>query len=101
THAKTYPASESHEDEAVSIAVDPFDMPDKAAIFKVNYRQSGFLPVRLIVSNDGNGTIMLDELKVEYITADRTKLRPATTNDVYRRLARAGRSPDKPPIQLP
>lgn len=102
--AKTYPAHESHDDERVSIAIDPFDMPDKAKIFRINYREKGFLPIRLIISNDSDGYLMLNDLKIEYITAKRDKIEPATTDDIYRRVVHLKRNPASPPrvpIPLP
>lgn len=101
THAKTYPAVEVHDDERVSIAIDPFDMPEKAAIFRVNYKDHEILPVRVIISNDSDRTLMLSDLKVQYITVQRDKLEPATNDDLYRRLARAVKRPDKKGVQLP
>jgi hypothetical protein len=102
THAKTYPAHETHDDEGVSIAIDPFDMPDKAAGFRVKYKDNGVLPVRLIVSNDSDKTLMLDDLQIKYITVSRDKLEPMATEDLYRRLARTGNIPGKkPPVPLP
>ena len=103
-HAKTYPAHESHEDEKVSIAVDPYDMPDKAAIFVVNYRDQGFLPMQFIVSNDGDQPLSLIDMQAELITADRSKIPPATTDDLYRRLGRQTRRGDEParnPLPVP
>src|SRR5579864_1737459 len=73
-HARTYPLHETHDDEKVTIAVDPYDAPDKASIFKTNYHEHGFFVVRLIISNDSDKTLMLDDVKVEYITAKREKL---------------------------
>jgi hypothetical protein len=101
THAKTYPAREVHEDEGVSVAIDPFDMADKAAVFKVKYKDHGFLPVRLIISNDSDKTVMLDDLQVQYITVNRSKLEPADRDALYRRLAHGGNRPDKPGVRLP
>lgn len=102
THAKTYPAHETHDDEGVSIAIDPFDMPDKTAGFKVKYKDNGILPVRLIISNDSDKTVMLDDLQIKYITVSRDKLEPLATQDLYRRLARTGNIPGKkPPVPLP
>ncbi len=88
THARTYPLHDSHDDEKVTVAVDPYDTPDKASIFKGNYLDHGFFVVRLIVSNDSEKTLMLDDLKVEYITAKREKLQPAGDIDIYRRLVK-------------
>ncbi len=96
-HANTYPAHESHDDEKVSIAVDPYDIPDKAAIFVVNYKDSGFLPMQFIISNDGGEAVSLIDMEVELITADRSKIPPATVDDLYRRLGRQTRRGDETP----
>jgi len=101
THANTYPAHETHEDESVTIAIDPYDSPEKAAIFKLKYGELGFLPIRLIVSNDSSKALMLQDLKVEYITAHRDKLQPATKEDMYRRIARPEKATSKPKINIP
>jgi len=105
-HANTYPAHEAHEGEKVSIAADPYDMPDKAAIFVVNYKASGLLPLQFIISNDGDQAISLVDMQVELITADRSKIPPATVDDLYRRLSRQKRRGDEParnplPVPLP
>jgi hypothetical protein len=105
-HANTYPAHEAHDDEKVSIAADPYDLPDKAAIFVVNYKDSDLLPMQFILSNDGDQAISLVDMQVELITADRSKIPPATVDDLYRRLARQTRRGDEParnplPVPLP
>lgn len=103
-HAKTYPARDEHPDEQVTIAADPYDMPDKASIFNVNYKDEDFLPVRLIVSNDGNDPVQLVDVKVELITANRSKIPPATVDDLYRRighLKHKGNEPKRIPLPLP
>jgi hypothetical protein len=105
-HAKTYPAHEAHEMEKLSIAVDPYDMPDKAAVFVTPYRKEGILPVHLIFSNDGKQPVSLLDLKVELITVKRVKIQPATPDDLYRKLSRQTRRGDEPsrnplPIPLP
>jgi len=100
-HAKTYPAFESHDDEKVCIAVEPYDRPPHASVFHVNYRENGFLVLRLIISNDGGKPLMLDSLKINYITGHRDKLDPATTNDVIRRLSHPSRPDTRPQVRLP
>jgi hypothetical protein len=104
THAKTYPAHEAHDDEKVSIAIDPFDTPEKAAIFHTKFRDYGFLPVRIIVSNDGDQTLILHDLSIEYITANRHRLEPGSNDELYRRLAHVegpNRKGPALPIPLP
>src|SRR5947209_12631379 len=101
SHAKTYPAHETHDDEKVSIAIDPFDMADKAKVFKVNYQEKGLLPVRVIISNDSDAYLMLNDLKIEFITVRREKLEPLTSDDIYRKLLKTDSRPDKPGVKLP
>ena len=103
-HAKTYPARDAHEDEKVTIAADPYDMLDKASIFTVNYKQEGFLPIRLMVSNDGDQPISLADMQVELVTARRTKIQPAVPDDIYRRITRQPVRGDRPgpnPLPIP
>jgi hypothetical protein len=100
--AATYPAHESHDDEKVAIALDPYDSPQKAdAIFKLKYRDYGFLPVRLIITNDGDKPLMLDSAKIELITAHRDKIQPAVRDDIFRRIARPEKAGSRPQVQLP
>jgi len=95
--AATYPAHDVHSNEGVAVALDPYDKPDKAGIFLIKYRELGFLPVLLVVTNDSDETISLSDVKAEFVTADRTKIAPADQDDIYRRVshpsANAGRSP--------
>lgn len=98
---KTYPAHESHDDEKVSIAIDPYDTPDKAKIFRTNYQGKGFLPIRLIIANDSDDFLMMNDVQIQYITAKRDKIDPATTDDIYRRVVRLKGNPSKPKVPLP
>jgi len=103
-HAKTYPARDAHDDEKVTIAVDPYDMPDKASSFTVNYKQEGFLPMLFIVSNDSGQPISLADMKVELVTAKRVKVPAAVPDDIYRRITRQpvrGDSTSRSPLPIP
>src|SRR5512140_1859178 len=103
-HAKTYPARDEHPMENVTIAIDPYDMADKTSgVFTVDYKNAGFLPVHFIISNDGNQPVVLIGMKVEFITVHKTKIQPATSDDIYRRIGKVSR-PDKPrvvPLPIP
>jgi hypothetical protein len=101
-HASTYSLHESHNDEKVTIAVEPCDTPATTGVFKNNYQERGLFPVRLLISNDSDQTLMLQDLKIEYITARRDKLQPATDADIYRKFVRPNRA-DKshPGVHLP
>jgi hypothetical protein len=98
--ARNYPAHDEHPTEKVAIAVDPYDMADKAQIFSTNYSSYGYLPVFFIVTNDSDQPVALSGMKAQLITVNRTKLLPANTDDLVRRLSRPSRN-DRPGVQLP
>jgi hypothetical protein len=86
--AKSYPAHDEHPSEAVTLALDPYDMADKASIFSVHYSDVGLMPIFVVITNDGEQPVSLSGMKAELITVDRTKIPPATEDDIYRRIAR-------------
>lgn len=100
-HAKTYPARDEHPQENVTIAADPYDMPDKAAIFTLPYKERGLLPVYLIITNDGDQPISLSDMKVQLVTARKDKLFPADSDDLRRRFSRLKRRPGEPDTRSP
>jgi hypothetical protein len=99
--AINYPAHDFHRDEKVAIAADPYDKPDKAKIFSVNYAGHGFLPVFFVVTNDGDQPLSIGNLQVTLITANHSKLTPVTTDDLYRRLSNPQSSTRPSPLPLP
>ncbi len=74
--AHSYPAHDDHPAEKVSIAVDPYDVEDKASIFSVNYRNHGYMPVFFVITNDGDQPVSLVGMKAQLNTKDRSKLLP-------------------------
>lgn len=86
--AKTYPAHDEHPGEAVTLALDPYDMADKASIFSVHYSDVGLMPMFVVITNDGDQPVSLAGMKAELVTVDRTKIPPATEDDIFRRIAR-------------
>jgi hypothetical protein len=101
--ARTYPAHDDHPTEEVAVAVDPYDVEDKAAIFSVNYRSYGYMPVFFVITNDGDQPVSLAGMKAQLNTKDRSKLFPSTTDDLLRRLSHPTRNdrPNTLPIPLP
>jgi hypothetical protein len=98
--AHNYPAHDEHPTEKVVMAVDPYDMADKAQIFNTNYSGYGYLPIFFVVTNDSDQPVALSGMKAQLITVNRTKLLPANTDDLVRRLSRPSRN-DRPGVQLP
>ncbi len=99
--AKTYPAHDDHSDEKVAIAADSYDTPDKAKIFSVDFRDHGFLPIFFVVTNDGNQPISIANMEVKLITANRSKLNPASSDDIYRRLNNPQAATRPSPLPIP
>ena len=99
--AKTYPARDEHSDEAVTLALDPYDMADKANIFSVRYKEIGILPILLVVTNDGDQPVLLAGMRAELVTVDRAKLSPVTPDDIERRLSHPSASANRYPLPFP
>ena len=85
---KTYPAHDEHSVESVTLGLDPYDLPDKASIFSVHYGDVGLMPIFVVITNDGDQTVALSGMKAELVTVNRTKIPPASEDDIYRRIAR-------------
>jgi hypothetical protein len=99
--AKTYPAHDDHTDEMVAVAADPYDTPDKAKIFSVNFHDHGFLPIFLVVTNDGGQPVSIANMQVTLTTANREKLTPLTPEDIYRRLTNPRANLKPIPLPIP
>jgi hypothetical protein len=87
--ADHYPAFVRQANEHVVIAVDPYDTSTKASIFRINYAETTILPLRIIVTNEGDTPISLDNARIDFITAAGDKIRAAEPRDVERALDRA------------
>jgi hypothetical protein len=99
--AKTYPAHDQHPMEAVTVAVDPYDLAEKTTIFSVHYSELGFLPIFVIVTNDGNQPLELSGMKAQLVTVNRAKLSAAGQDDIARRLTRPSANTNRYPIPFP
>jgi hypothetical protein len=98
--AQTYPAHDDHTDEKIAIAADPYETADKAKIFSVNFHEHGILPIFFVVTNDSNQPISVANLQVTLTTANRDKLTPISTEDIYRRISNP-QANTRPPEPLP
>jgi len=99
--AASYSAHDSHSNEAVTVGLDPYDAPEKANIFSVHYSEIGFLPIFVVITNDGDQPISLADTKTQLVTRDRSKLDPATNDDIYRRISRPISSVSPNPLPWP
>ena len=85
--AFNYPAHDLHRDEQVTIAADPYDTPDKAKIFTINFAEHGFLPIFFIVTNDGDQPVSIINMQITLMTSKGSKLTPVDIDGLYRRLS--------------
>lgn len=81
--ATTYGDVDAHPAEHVSIAAEPFS-GSRAEFFKLNYPAYGVLPVRMIVTNDGDKPISFAEARIDFITAAGDKIPAAQIEDLQR-----------------
>lgn len=103
--AQTYPAHDDNKLAKVAVAADPYDLADKQAIFPhVKFADAEFLPLNLVITNDGDRAVSLVDMKVELVTARKTRLLPAEPEDIYRRITHVksvANEPTRSPIPLP
>ena len=59
-----FAAVEVHDEEQVAIAAEPYDTKEKESIFRVDYLGHGVMPVRLIVTNNGDRPISLRDARI-------------------------------------
>jgi hypothetical protein len=80
--ASSYPAKQTQ--AHVTIAAEPFvnDEQARPAFGKANPYKYGVLPVLVVIQNDGDRTLTFDELRVEYIQADRNKVESTPASEV-------------------
>lgn len=84
--ADKYAAFDMHTPEKVTIAADPCDDPKVCPFFRLPYLQHGFLPVRVVITNDSDRALSLDEVRIQFISANNDKIPAALPDDLQRRL---------------
>ncbi len=99
--ATTFAAVEVHDDEKLAIAAEPYDTREKESIFRVDYLSHGVMPVRLIVTNNGNKPISLRDARILFMTAGGDKIQAAEPEDVERLMTRKEREGSKIPMPGP
>lgn len=99
--ARTYPAHDDHPTEKIAVAVDPYDLEDKASIFNVNWRNYGYMPVFFVITNDSDQPVSLVGMTAQLNTKDRSKLLPATMDDLLRRISHPTRNDHQNTLPIP
>ena len=99
--AFSYPAHDHHGNENVTVGLDPYDTPTKSSIFTVHYRENELLLILVVITNDSDQLVQLSEMKIELVTADRTKLTPLSEDDIFRRISHPKASGTRYPVPFP
>jgi hypothetical protein len=99
--ATSFAAVEAHADEKVAIAAEPYDTREKEAIFRVDYLGHGVMPVRLIVTNQGDKPISLRDARILFQTAAGDRIQAAEPGDVERLMTRKEREGSSVPLPGP
>src|ERR1700733_12577983 len=84
--ANQYAAFETHANEKVTVAADPCDDPRDCDFFRLPYIQHGFIPIRVIFTNDGDTPISLDDARIQFISINNDVIPAATLDDIQRLL---------------
>ena len=99
--ASSFAAVEVHGDEKVAIAAEPYDTKEKESIFRVDYLSHGVMPVRLIVTNQGDKPISLRDARILFLTAAGDRIQAAEPEDVERLMTRKEREGKSVPLPGP
>ncbi|MGC2163909.1 MAG: hypothetical protein WA634_18550 [Silvibacterium sp.] len=86
--ASTYASFDAHAAERVVIAAEPYDTKEKGKIFRVPYVDNNFMPIYIVVTNNGDKPISLDQARIDFISAKGDKIPAAVPDDVERRMTR-------------
>src|ERR1700727_1195585 len=87
--ATTFADVEVHDDDKLAIAAEPYDTKEKESLFRVDYLSHGVMPVRLIVTNNGDKPISLRDARILFYTAGGDRIQAAEPEDVERLMPRA------------
>ncbi len=96
--ATTFAAVEIHDEEKVAIAAEPYDTREKESIFRVDYLSHGVMPVRLIVTNNGDRPISLRDARILFQTPAGDRIQAAEPEEVERLMTQKERQGTKIPL---
>jgi hypothetical protein len=99
--ATSFAAVEVHDKEKVAIAAEPYDTKEKEAIFRIDYLSHGVMPVRLIITNNGDRPISLRDARILFQTPSGDRIQAAEPEDVERLMSRKEREGSKLPMPGP
>jgi len=84
--AAKYVLHDEHANEKVTVAAIPCLEQKDCPFFRLPYVSHGFIPVRVVITNDRDDALNLDEVRIQFLPAEGDKEPAATPEDLNRRL---------------
>ena len=82
--AAQYPLHETH--NHITIAAEPGDTREAEPNTRLDYAHHGYMPFRVIVTNDSDAVISLDDVRIHFISAHNDVIQAATDEELQRRM---------------
>jgi len=82
--AAQYPCHDSHNN--ITVAAEPGDIKDTEPNTRLDYAHHGFLPIRVIITNDSDQALTLDDARIHFISAHNDTVQAATDDELQRRM---------------
>ncbi len=82
--AGNYPLHDTH--DGITIAAEPGDTPETRPDTRLDYFHHGFMPIRVIVTNNAAEPISLDDVRILFVAADNYTRNAATDDELERRM---------------
>lgn len=82
--AKSYALHDSH--DGITVAAEPGDLKETRPDTRLDYFHHGFLPIRVIVSNNTASPLSLDDVRILFVAQDNYTRNNATDDDLERRM---------------
>jgi hypothetical protein len=99
--ATTFADAEVHDNEKLAIAAEPYDTREKESLFHIDYLSHGVMPIRLIVTNNGERPISLRDARILFLTPAGDRIQAAEPEDVERLMTQKERQGSKIPLPGP
>src|SRR5947209_141224 len=99
--ATTFADVEVHADEKVAIAAEPYDTKEKESLFRFDYLAHGIMPIRFIVTNNGDKPINLRDARIYFLTAEGDRIQASEPEDIERTITNREKHGRKIPLPSP
>src|SRR5579875_729833 len=82
--APNYPLHDTH--DGITVAAEPGDIKETRPDTRLDYFHHGFMPIRVIVTNNTDQPLSLDDARILFVASDNYTRNAATDDDLERRL---------------